>query len=61
MDQLSPTVPQSSALTVLSFLGLLGVLHSTPAGPLGVPFAGHTPCHGGACVTSSRPPMHNPG
>jgi hypothetical protein len=33
MHRLSTAVPQSSTLTALCFLGLLGVRKSTPAGP----------------------------
>ena len=64
MHKLSTAVPQSSTLTALRFLGLLGVLHEYACGALRC-----TPCHRGACNTSSRrlhlsavkKTMHNPG
>jgi len=56
MHKLSTAVPPSSTLTALCFLGLLGVLHQYACGALRC-----TPCHRGACSTSSRKPMHNPG
>ncbi len=56
MNRLSTAVPQSSTLTVLCFLGLLGLLHEYACGVLRRP-----PCHRGACGTSLRKPMHNPG
>jgi len=37
MHKLSTAVPQSSTLTALCFLGLLGVLHEYACGALGVP------------------------
>ncbi len=40
----------------------LNVLHEyAPAGPDPQAGAPRTPCHRGACGTSSRKPMHNPG
>ena len=56
IHKLSTAVPQSSTLTALYFLGLLGVLHEYACVALRC-----TPCHRGACGTSSRKPMHNPG
>ena len=56
MHKLSTAVPQSSTLTALYCLGLLGVLHEYACGALRC-----TPCHRGACSTSSRKPMHYPG
>jgi len=56
MHKLSTAVAQSSALTVLCFLVLLGVLQEYACGALRC-----TPCHRGACATSSRQPMQNPG
>ena len=56
IHKLSTAVPQSSTLTALCFLGLLGVLQEYACGALRC-----TPCHRGACSTSSRQPMHNPG
>ena len=56
MHRFSTAVPQSSALTALCFLGLLGVLHEYACGALR-----RMPCHRGACGTSSRKPMHSPG
>ena len=49
MHNLSTAVPQSSTLTALCFLGLLGVLHEYACGALR-----RTPYHRGACGTSSR-------
>jgi hypothetical protein len=40
MHKLSTAVPQSSTLTTLCFLGLLGVLHEYACGALGVPACG---------------------
>ncbi len=56
MHKFSTAVPQSSTLTALRFLGLLGVLHEYACGA-----RRRTPCHRGASGTSSREPMHNPG
>ena len=56
MHKLSTAVPQSSTLTALCFLGLLGVLHEYACGALP-----RTPCHRGPYGTSSRKPIHNPG
>ena len=49
MHKLSTAVLQSSTLTALCFLGLLGVLHEYACGALRC-----TPCHRGAYSTSSR-------
>ena len=49
-------VLQSSTLTALYCLGLLGVLHEYACGALP-----RTPCHRGAFGTSSRKSIHNPG
>ena len=49
MHKLSTAVPQSSTLTVLCFLGLLGVLHEYACGDLR-----RTLCHRGPCGPSSR-------
>ncbi len=61
MHKFSAAVSQSSALTALCFLALLGVLHEYAEERLGYPLAGRTPCHRGACATSLRKPMHNAG
>jgi len=49
LHKLSTAVPHSSALTVLCFLGLLGVLQEYTCGALR-----GTPSHRGACGPSSR-------
>ncbi len=49
MHKLSTAVLQSSTLTALYFLVLLGVLHEYACGALRC-----TPCHRGACNTSSH-------
>ena len=67
MHKLSTAVPQSSTLTASCDppngcpLDSSAYCTSTPAGSDPQPGGPRAPCHRGACGTSLRKPMHNPG